>query len=532
MKILQISTSDVTGGAAIACHRLTKGLRRAGEVCDMLVRFKTTSEDHIHSIWSDATHDPWQQHFPLFDIVRDYYINNQRTEMSNTLFSLSYSGYDLSDLDLVRKADVINLHWVVDFQSPQTIAKIAALGKPIIWTLHDQWPFTGGCHYSAGCTKYRSDCSSCPQLSGDVFNVTSALVKDKAYFFKNTPITIVTPSLWLSECARESAVFRTHRIETIPNSLDTDIFNPIEKETARKNLGLQAKGLILLFGSENGNEKRKGFKELLSAIRTCMESKEFSQMARDREIIVICFGQPARELETSGIKVIPLGILQTDDQLRNAYCAADIFILPSLDDNLPNTMLESMSCGTPVISFNVGGMPDVIINDQTGLTVPANDTKALGNAIVSLCRDSKKRVFMSHNCRTKMVDHYSLEVQARNYLALYSDLQKSSPPFRRNTSNMQDIFTGTNVVRVDTSVGPHFDEKYAHMIFKSFQMRLDKCEFDRTARCDLIHFLNKRIESLRKVMHLRDRSHGNKFLMIVAKLIRTISRLFRKVSGI
>lgn len=521
MKILQISTSDLQGGAARACYRLVKGLRNMGEMCDLLVMQKTTDYDFIHSI--NITHDVFTQNLPFSRYIQENYIDKQRTELSNTLFSSSYSGFDVTGLDFVRTTDVINLHWVVNFQSPRTISHLASLGKPVVWTLHDQWPFTGGCHYSAGCTKYRSNCSRCPQLLDDAAGLISSLLQDKIHYFEDAQITIVSPSQWLADCARKSTIFRRHRVETIPNSLETDVFSPLEKNAARIRLGLHEDGLILLFGSENGSEKRKGFKELLSAIQICMEYEDFASMVRDRKISVMCFGHPAKELESSGLHMIPLGFLETDENIRGAYCAADIFILPSLEDNLPNTMLESMSCGIPVIAFNIGGMPDVIINEHTGLIVPSGDTRALGNAIVSLTLDGQKREFMSRNCRTTAVEKYALETQARRYLQLYDDLLQSPFVDKQYSTSQYERPVEHDVAVLETTSGPYINKIYNKVLLKSFILSVKRRKFDGTGRNGFMYRFVRSLKTLLEAMlETRGRKHSKFVTFLLLSMLKTI----------
>ena len=466
MKVVLINTYDIQGGAARAAYRLHKGLLQHETDSRLLVLNKNSDDSFVIQITCHASKDDEIEKC-YFNAIQNAYINANRTEISNTLFSLPYPGYDLSMLPEVQNADIINLHWVAWYQSPITLQKLFELGKPVVWTLHDQWAFTGGCHYSAGCNKYKRDCSSCPQLADDPFGLPEKILKDKRDLFKGANLTLVTPSRWLSECANESNLFKKLRIITIPNAVETDLFIPISKETARQNLGLPLHGLIVLFGSENGDEKRKGFKEMLSAIRMCMNSDKFARLVKDNKINFTCFGRPSKELEAAGINVCPLGYLDSDEQMRDAYSAADIFILPSLEDNLPNTMLESMSCGTPVISFEVGGIPDVIINGHTGMIVPCSDTDALGNAILSLVFDQNKRDLLSQNCRTIMVEKYALRNQAQDYLKLYAELLKIPVSQSRFVAN-RDTIELTNA-SVNTQLGPHVKQIYNQILFRSLK---------------------------------------------------------------
>lgn len=458
MKIVQISTSDIQGGAAKACYRLAKGLRSIGEDCSILVQSRRSNESFISEFGSAG---PRSAGFILAEKIQRNYIDRQRRAISNTQFSYTGPAFDLSENRLVQKADVLNLHWVTGYQNPQTIARLASSGTPLVWTLHDQWPFTGGCHYTSGCTRYGETCSSCPQLRGDWFHLTEALLQDKATSLQSAPITIVSPSRWMADCARQSSVLRRHRVVTIPNAVETDEFSPRDKNAARRNFGLREECLFLLFGSESGKEKRKGFQEFLSALRVCMQNPDFAKRASEGSIQVISFGHPVTDFEIPGLQFISLGFLNSPEKLRDAYCAADLFVLPSLEDNLPNTMLESMSCGTPVIAFATGGMPDVITNDVTGLVVPPLDAKALGYALLSLLFDGEKRRQMSRHCRSLMAERFSLEVQAQKYLKLYQEILSEGHRCRtRNDSRSQPVLC--------PGKGPALQKIFIFLVLKSF----------------------------------------------------------------
>ncbi|MFH1950485.1 MAG: glycosyltransferase, partial [Pseudomonadota bacterium] len=248
MKILQISTYDIRGGAARASYRLHKGLREIRQDCRMLVRYKDSEDDDVFCVSPKDPQEKDDQRFFLDVVVQGQYINAHRTDMSNTIFSLPYSGLDLSTLPMIKAADIINLHWVARYQSLLTLNRLFSLGKPVVWTLHDQWAFTGGCHYAAGCRKYRTDCMGCPQLDDDSFNLPAAILKDKQALFEGADITIVTPSRWMAECAKESHLFKDLRVEVIPNSLETDLYTPSPKAEAKRKLGLEGDTVTLLFG--------------------------------------------------------------------------------------------------------------------------------------------------------------------------------------------------------------------------------------------------------------------------------------------
>ncbi|MBW2049736.1 MAG: glycosyltransferase, partial [Deltaproteobacteria bacterium] len=280
LRILQISTYDISGGAGRAAYRLHRGLRKAEHDCRMLVRYKDTDDRYVHPVSSENQARTSDEALFLRRAIQGHYINSHRTGVSNTLFSLPCPGYDLSMLPLVKEADIINLHWVAQYQSLITLKRLFDLGKPVVWTLHDQWAFTGGCHYAAGCENYQTDCRACPQLAEDPFFLPGAVLKDKLSLFGNVDLTIVTPSRWMGACARKSALFKAKRVEVIPNSLETDRFRPLSKGKAKKRIGLRADTVALLFGGVSGDEKRKGFHKLAEAIGICLRDTHFRNLVK------------------------------------------------------------------------------------------------------------------------------------------------------------------------------------------------------------------------------------------------------------
>ncbi|NJN85117.1 MAG: glycosyltransferase [Leptolyngbyaceae cyanobacterium SL_7_1] len=437
MKVILISTYDVEGGAARAAHRLHQGLRQIGQDVLMLSRYKVSSDDTIGRI--NPLLGVGIDRLEQLQAIQDEYINANRTNLSNTLFSLPYPGFDLSQLACVQEADIINLHWVAYFQSPHTIKKLLDLGKPIVWTLHDMWAFTGGCHYSSGCTKYKDDCGSCPQLLSDPFNIAALVLKDKIESILGENLTIVTPSRWLADCARESRLFKHNSIHVIPYGIEADVFTPLPKPDAKQQLGIDSNKITLLFGAGTGVELRKGFAELVEAVQYCLENLKFQQLVVDGLIEILCFGYPSQLLDLLAIPVRSLGVVTSDHQLRTIYSAADYFILPSLEDNLPNTMMEAMSCGTPVIAFDSGGIPDMVENGITGRLVPTKDTRKLAHAILDCVFDLTDRQRMSIACREVIGNKYSISVQAERYVSLFQKLLE--PRTETSTPLMPNIST-------------------------------------------------------------------------------------------
>jgi glycosyltransferase involved in cell wall biosynthesis len=452
MKIAQINTYDIQGGAARAAYRLHQGLLLTGHHSILLSKYRISADPTVQQIAAISGVNPAQE--SSFSAIQTHYINENRTPLSNTLFSLPYPGTDLSQLQSIVAADVINLHWVADFQSPITIKRLAALEKPMIWTLHDMWAFTGGCHYSAGCRGYQLSCNACPQLMDDPFDLAAVLLKDKLECFSKANLTIVAPSRWLSDCARQSQLFKRYRVEVIPYSLETEsLFTPLEKPIAKQILGIPAETITLLFGAGTATEARKGFAELVQTIQVCLKEPRFRQLAADGKLEILCFGYPSEllsDLRDQGVSVRSFGAIDSDHRLSQIYAAADLLVLPSLEDNLPNTMLEAMSCGTPVVAFAVGGILDLVEDRVTGRVAPLRDTQKLAEAILDCIFDPEQRQAMGRVSRQHMVENYAMPVQAQRYLALYQELLKANSRVLYRDSTM----TGTNVTdALETSTG-------------------------------------------------------------------------------
>jgi hypothetical protein len=285
MKIIQVSNSDIQGGAARAAYRLHRGLIAIQQDSQMLVLERRSPDKTVLKLENFSS----DLYSASLSIIQKRYVNKNRTPISNTSFSLPYPGIDL--IPYLGNSDVINLHWVAYFQSPVTLHHLL-VKKPVVWTLHDMWAFTGGCHYSAGCTQYQQNCATCPQLQVDSYGLTTAILQDRLDLLGDTPLVIVTPSRWLANCARQSRVLRNQRIEVIPYSLETDVFSPLNRAEAKQELGMETGAIALLIGADNGNEHRKGFTELLQVLHLCRQNPQFQALLTAQKFQLWCFGIP------------------------------------------------------------------------------------------------------------------------------------------------------------------------------------------------------------------------------------------------
>ena len=418
MKVALINKWDTGGGAARAAYRLALGLRAEGVNVTYHVHYKTS--DHEWVVIRARSNQGLKHENRL-----QAYFDSNRTACSNTYFTQSDAMLESRDLEAIGAADVINLHWVEKFFSTATIAKLLAFGKPIVWTLHDERPLTGGCHYTAGCEQYAvAGCSRCMQIRDGGQGIPMSNLRDKLKLLTGANITIVTPSRWLGDRAKRSKVFRDHRVAVIPNSLDTSVFRPINKLIARDALGLPRDRFIILFGAQDAGERRKGYVELLQAMQRFLVDPRVKD-SQDRKPLVLTFGDGVGTTWPLSVERHCLGAINKDSRLAEMYSAADIFAMPSLEDNLPNTILEAMACGTPCVGFPVGGIPDLVRPRETGFLAPMVSARAFAHVLSQAYGDSSRLEAMSIRCADFVRSELNQAAQARRYQQLFDELLKS-----------------------------------------------------------------------------------------------------------
>ena len=324
------------------------------------------------------------------------------------MFSFAESDFDITQNEIYRKADIINLHWVSEFIDYPSFFKDNT--KKIVWTLHDQNPFTGGCHYAQDCTTFKSDCNNCP-VWADNTNMVDYIKKNLSIKIKSlidVKLTVVTPSKWLLDQSSQSSLLGKFNHYHIPNGLDTEIFKNQKKDKARSYFKITTNKKVLLFISDKLFEERKGFNLLKKAL----------VMLNRKDILLLAVGTKKDSKDT--LNVHYTGHISDDEKMVAAYNAADAFILPSLEDNLPNTMLEALSCGIPLIGFRAGGIGECIKTGENGILADENSASGLAKAIDEFL--SNKYKFSNELIRNKAYINFNQQKQAISYLTLYKEL--------------------------------------------------------------------------------------------------------------
>ncbi len=412
MKVLVINTSDTEGGAARAAHRLHHGLSSIGVSSQMLVQDKS----------SDNTAIGPQTKVGRKLVKLRPILDNLPLQLYPKRDRVTFSPQWLPDSILPKvvkiRPDIVNLHWSCGgYLQIETISKFH---RPLVWTLHDMWAFTGGCHYSQDCDRYTASCGACPRLgSHQDLDLSRWTWHRKARAWRELNLTIVTPSSWLAQCVRASSLFRDVRVEVIANGLDTERYKPIDRRTARELLNLPQDKQLILFGALSATgDRRKGFHLLQPALQSLSHFGEHLI-----EVVVFGSSQPSEPTDL-GFRSHYLGRLSDDLSLAVVYAAADVFVSPSTQENLSNTVVEALACGIPCVTFNIGGMSDIIEHQQNGYLAQPDEIEDFARGIAWVLEDKERHQKLCDRARQKAEQTFSLERQARLYSSLFAEIVK------------------------------------------------------------------------------------------------------------
>lgn len=417
MKVLHLSTSDLGGGAARAAYRLHQGLRKKGIESQMLVARKLSDDPTVIRIRAPRTiigRFRWNlRHQRLSRSINPY---SAYLAKHSRPFSDDRSAFGISVLEQMPTHDIINLHWITRFIDHESFFKNIPSNTPIVWRLSDENPFTGGCHYSEDCSRYTAFCGSCPQLGSSDYKDLSYQIfqrKQNAFSYIDPKrIHIIAQSNWIAKAVQNSSLFSAFPMSVIHSGVDTVTFRWLNKTAARDVLGIPANSKVLLFVAQDLDFPRKGFRELCNAI---------SQLLHIDSISLLTVGKGEPEVQVP-IPHHRLGYVANERLLSIVYNAADILVVPSLNDNLPNVILEALSCGVPVIGHDVGGIPDVVRNGETGLLVESLAPHVLAGSIEELLTNDELRLKLSENAGKCARNEFSREIQVQRYTKLYESM--------------------------------------------------------------------------------------------------------------
>lgn len=418
MNILILNTSELTGGAAVAANRLAKALGKSGVEVSMLVRDRKTGDERVTALNDSFWASRWNFIRFVWERLIIFICNHFRRK---PLFqvSIANTGTDLSDHPLVKAADVIHLHWINQgFLSLADIRKLALIGKPIVWTMHDMWPFTAICHYSFGCERFKKECGECPFLSSSDKKDLSYHVFNKKRFFADSKIQLVAVSTWLRQQAQDSALTNRLPVEVIPNVIDTSLFVPSDKEEARKSFSLPLDKKIILMGAARINDPIKGFEYLVKALSILKERKG------EEDYFLVLFGGIKGDdsfLSEIPIPYVWMGSLSDPSMIAKLYAAADVTVVASLYETFGQTIIEGMGCGCPAVSFDNSGQTDIINHLGNGYLAKYKDTDDLATGIKWVI-DNRESLRLDEACIRKVYDCYKESIIAKKYIALYQSL--------------------------------------------------------------------------------------------------------------
>ena len=406
MKVLIVNTSERSGGAAVAASRLMKALINNGVKAKMLVRDKESDTLTIVGLPKSPMlhwHFLWER-FVIF--CRLHFSRKHLFEID-----LANTGSDITKLREFQEADVIHLHWINQgMLSLNGIRKILRSGKPVVWTMHDIWPATGICHLTLGCHYFVSRCANCKYLpgGGSSNDLASRVWQKKQQMQADENIYYVACSRWLESEAKSSALLKGQKITSIPNPIDTHIYKKGNKEEARQRLGLPLDKKLILFASQRVTNENKGMSYLIEACRQLGDLCE----------VVILGGHAEEVVAQLPMKAHPLGYVNDEQRIVDVYNAADVFVLPSLSENLPNTIMEAMACGVPCVAFKVGGIPEEIDHLKNGYVAAYRDANDLAKGIEWVLQKADYEV-LSQQAVHKVMQCYSQQSVAVKYLDVY-----------------------------------------------------------------------------------------------------------------
>ena len=415
MRVLIVNTSERNGGAAVAANRLMEALNNHGVKAKMLVRDKQSDSLTVVGLQGKW----WQQWCFLWErLVIFCHLHFSRKHLFE--LDIANTGTDITRLPEFREADIIHLHWINQgMLSLGIIRKILNSGKPVVWTMHDIWPATAICHLTLGCNKFKTGCHHCKYLpgNGSTRDLSAKIWRRKQHLLDGQSITFVACSRWLEAEAKMSALLNGQKVTNIPNSIDTSIYKVGNRSEARQRLGLPTDKQVILFVSQRVTNLNKGMEYLIEA---CNQLVSQHPEMKETTAVAILGGHAEDVVAELPFEAYPLGYVSEEHRIADVYRAANVFVLPSLSENLPNTIMESMACGIPCVGFKVGGIPEEIDHLKNGYVAAYRNAEDLARGIRwILCEADYDS--LSASAVKKVNRCYSQQSVALKYTEIYNE---------------------------------------------------------------------------------------------------------------
>lgn len=414
MRVLIVNTSENTGGAAVAANRLKEALNNNGIKAKMLVRDKESDDITVAQL-NKSWHQKWDFLWERFVIYMRLHFKRDNL----FLIDIANAGTDITKTREFKEADVIHLSWINQgMLSLKGIRKILESHKPVVWTMHDLWPASSICHYARNCHNFEKQCGNCPLLpgNGSSNDLSARIWKKKSKILERNSILFVTCSKWLADKAKKSGLLSGQKIISIPNPIDSRVFTKENRAEARLYVGLPEDKKLILFVSQRVTDKRKGMDYFITAINKMVE--EHPEM-KDNCGIAILGGKAEELADKLPLPSYPLGYVSEEKKIASIYNSVNLFVLPSLEDNLPNTIMEAMACGVPCVGFNTGGIPEMIDHLKNGYVAEYKSSDDLAKGIRWVLSEADHQS-LSNEAMKKVNQCYSQYAVAMKYIEAYN----------------------------------------------------------------------------------------------------------------
>ena len=392
-------TFSSRGGAGSVAKQLHEGQLSEG----FQSRLLTLTDSNIQSL---VAKNP----ILVGEALLDFFCVRKTTQ--SQLFTLYRDGENRGIAKSVQQGDdLVHLHWTPGVLSLETINQLARSGRGCVWTLHDMWPFTGGCHHAGDCVGFTTGCENCPQVrSAFSAKVTQTFREKSRIFGIDSSVILVSPSKWLAKQATESQMLKDSKIYTIPNPVDCELFLPGDKRSARDIFEISDDTFVIGCSAANLKDPMKNIKAIIDGVSI------LKGQFPSKEIQILAVG--AGEFNFQNVKVQSTGLITTPSKMVEAYRSMDVFVSTSLSENFPMTLVEATAVGIPVVCLNIGGMSEIVINGDSGRVLDSTDD--LPNVLTELLSSVSERQRMASNARTLALSQFDLPNVLKKYAEVYS----------------------------------------------------------------------------------------------------------------